>query len=161
MPSNVRGEITYQCPNFNCCTVKIWEWITNFIKKHCNEYIYISMLRLKLNHISKRMSRWAEDIGRSFEIHEPALSLCCILQIEYRQHCFHQKENCPPQMETRGELTFFCRCRRLVVILPAYFTSYQNHISCQTISSLRWRSYCISFQALGLRSVYIRWCISL
>ena len=31
MPINVWDEITYPFPNFNGCTVKVWEWISNFI----------------------------------------------------------------------------------------------------------------------------------
>ena len=40
-------------PNFNGCTVEVWEWISNFITLYngCN---YLSMLRLQSNHVSKR-----------------------------------------------------------------------------------------------------------
>ena len=31
MPSKMSDEITYPFPNFNGCTVKIWEWISIFI----------------------------------------------------------------------------------------------------------------------------------
>ena len=30
MPSKVWDEITYPFPNFNGCTVELWEWISNF-----------------------------------------------------------------------------------------------------------------------------------
>ena len=30
MPNEVRDEITYPFPNFNVCTVEVWEWISNF-----------------------------------------------------------------------------------------------------------------------------------
>ena len=31
MPSKVWNEITYPFPNFNSCTIEVWEWISNFI----------------------------------------------------------------------------------------------------------------------------------
>ena len=31
MPSKVWDEITYPFPNFNGCTVEVWEWISKFI----------------------------------------------------------------------------------------------------------------------------------
>ena len=31
MPSNVWDEITYPFPNFNGCTVKVWDWLNNCI----------------------------------------------------------------------------------------------------------------------------------
>ena len=31
MPSKMWNEISYPFPNFNCCTVEVWEWINNFI----------------------------------------------------------------------------------------------------------------------------------
>ena len=31
MPSKVWDKITYPFPNFNGCTVEVWEWISNFI----------------------------------------------------------------------------------------------------------------------------------
>ena len=31
VPSKVKGEITYPFPNFNGCTVEVWELIGNFI----------------------------------------------------------------------------------------------------------------------------------
>ena len=53
MPCKVWDEITYPFPNFNSCTVEVWEWISNFISLYngCN---YLSMLGLKLINISKR-----------------------------------------------------------------------------------------------------------
>ena len=47
-PSKVWGEITFQT-----CTAEAWGWISNF---H-NGCIYLSMLGLKLNHVSKRGHR--------------------------------------------------------------------------------------------------------
>ena len=31
MPSKVWDEITDPFPNFNGCTIEVWEWISNFI----------------------------------------------------------------------------------------------------------------------------------
>ena len=31
MSNKVWDEITYPFPNFNCSTVEVWEWISNFI----------------------------------------------------------------------------------------------------------------------------------
>ena len=31
MPSEVWDEITYPFPNFNGCTVEVWEWVSNFV----------------------------------------------------------------------------------------------------------------------------------
>ena len=47
------SEITYPFPNFNGATVGVWEWISNFIP-HYNGCNYLSMIRLKLNHVSER-----------------------------------------------------------------------------------------------------------
>ena len=30
-PNKVWDEITYPFPNFNGCTIEVWEWISNFI----------------------------------------------------------------------------------------------------------------------------------
>ena len=52
MPSKVWGEITYPFPNFNGCTVEVWEWINHFtFYNGCN---YASVLGLKLIYVSKR-----------------------------------------------------------------------------------------------------------
>ena len=55
MLSQVWDEITYPFPNFNGCTMEVWEWISNFIPhtlyNGCN---YLPMLGLKLIHVSKR-----------------------------------------------------------------------------------------------------------
>ena len=31
IPNKVWDEFTYQFPNFNGCTIEVWEWISNFI----------------------------------------------------------------------------------------------------------------------------------
>ena len=48
-------EITYSFLNFNGATVEVSGWITNFTPPFfsCD---YLSMLRLKLNHVSKRVN---------------------------------------------------------------------------------------------------------
>ena len=33
MPNKVWNEIFYPFPNFNDCTVEVWEWISNFISQ--------------------------------------------------------------------------------------------------------------------------------
>ena len=33
-------EVTHPFPNFNVCTLKVWEWISNFIP-HCTEHLII------------------------------------------------------------------------------------------------------------------------
>ena len=47
-------EITYPFSNFNGCTVEVLEWISYFIPHFYNGCNNLSMLGLKLNHISKR-----------------------------------------------------------------------------------------------------------
>ena len=53
-------EITYLSTNFNGLTVDVWECINKYIIYHsaCD---YLSMVGLKLNHISKR-GRWAQCV---------------------------------------------------------------------------------------------------
>ena len=51
MPSKVKDEITDPFPNFNGCTVKVWQWISNF-PTPCNGCNYFSMLGLNLTHVS-------------------------------------------------------------------------------------------------------------
>ena len=46
------GEITYPFPNVNDVTVEIWDWINNFISI-CGACNYLTMLELKLIHVSK------------------------------------------------------------------------------------------------------------
>ena len=47
-------KITYSFPNFNGCTVEVWEWISNFIPHFTGHVItYPSMLGLELIHVSK------------------------------------------------------------------------------------------------------------
>ena len=48
---NVWDEITYPFPNFNSVAVEVWEWIGNFMSHRICEYL--SMLRLKWNHVNK------------------------------------------------------------------------------------------------------------
>ena len=53
-------EITYPFPNFNGCTVEIWEWISNLMTTQfhptlCWSCDYLCMLVSNLIHISKRV----------------------------------------------------------------------------------------------------------
>ena len=50
----ILDEITYPFPNFNGAAVEVWEWISNFIP----HFMKRVMLRLKLNHVSKRGPWW-------------------------------------------------------------------------------------------------------
>ena len=50
MPSKVCDEVTYLFPNFNGCTVEVWEWRSNFIPHF---KMYVSVLGLTLILISK------------------------------------------------------------------------------------------------------------
>ena len=46
MSSKEWDKITYPIPNFNECTIEVWEWINNF-SLHLR-MIYLSMIGLKL-----------------------------------------------------------------------------------------------------------------
>ena len=48
-------EITYPSPNFNGCTVEVWEWISNTLYQACD---YLSLLGLKLIRVSERGPSW-------------------------------------------------------------------------------------------------------
>ena len=48
---NVWDEITYPFLNFNGFAVEVWEWISNFGAHRV--YDYLTMLGLKLIHVSK------------------------------------------------------------------------------------------------------------
>ena len=50
----VWDEITYPIRNFNGCTVEVWEKDKQFHPTLYNGCNYLSMLGLKLNHVSKR-----------------------------------------------------------------------------------------------------------
>ena len=54
MPDKVWIEITYPFPNFNGATIEVLEWINKFNLTFYNGCKYLSMLGLKLNHVSKR-----------------------------------------------------------------------------------------------------------
>ena len=49
MPIKMWNKITYPFPNFHGATVEVWEFDPHIIR-----YNYLSMLELKLNHVSKR-----------------------------------------------------------------------------------------------------------
>ena len=48
---SVGCSITYPFPNFNGCTVEVWEWISNSIFTYYDKYNYLSTLELKLIHV--------------------------------------------------------------------------------------------------------------
>ena len=54
MPSKMWDEITYSYPNFNGCTVEVWELDKWFHLTLYNTWNYLSMLGLKLIQVSKR-----------------------------------------------------------------------------------------------------------
>ena len=56
MPRKVCDDIIYLFPNFNGVTFVVLEWTSNFPTLYdvCD---YISMLRLKLTHISKNVAQ--------------------------------------------------------------------------------------------------------
>ena len=58
MPSKVRDKFTYPLPNFNVCTVEVWEWIRNFIPHFYAGCNYLSTLGSKLIHVNKRGPEW-------------------------------------------------------------------------------------------------------
>ena len=53
MPTKVWYEIIYPVPNFNGCTVDVWEWNTNF-SPHFVDVNYLSMLGLSYSILVKR-----------------------------------------------------------------------------------------------------------
>ena len=63
-------EIIYPIPNFNGCTVEVWEWKSNFVLG-CN---FLSMLGLKVDHVSKRGPRNPDKYTQGYNI---ARFLCC------------------------------------------------------------------------------------
>ena len=55
-------EITYPFLNFNGATVEVLEWINNIIPHITTGCNYLSMLGLKLNHVSKSGHWWLIEI---------------------------------------------------------------------------------------------------
>ena len=53
MPSKVWDEVTNSFPNFNDCTVEVWEWTSNFIPQLMIDVICLSMMELKLIYVIK------------------------------------------------------------------------------------------------------------
>ena len=47
-------KITNQFLNFNGATFEVWEWISNFFSHFFGGDDYLSMLQLRLTHVSKR-----------------------------------------------------------------------------------------------------------
>ena len=65
MPCKLWDEITYPFLNFNDCTVEVYEWISNFVPHFIYVCNYLTMLGLKLNHVSKSgprlVSSWSSQ----------------------------------------------------------------------------------------------------
>ena len=57
------NEITYPFPNFNGGTVEVWEWISDIIPHFTGACDYLSMLGLKLIHISEWCPMWSNYQG--------------------------------------------------------------------------------------------------
>ena len=80
IPSKMRDEINHPLPNFNVCTIEVWEWMNSLDPRLCNEQNYLSMLGLKLNHVSERGSMWCLThwvIGDLAEIRSNFEADCC------------------------------------------------------------------------------------
>ena len=56
MAGEVWDEITYPVPNFNGCTVEVWEWIRNFIPHFVMDVITHPCRDLN-GHVSKKGSQ--------------------------------------------------------------------------------------------------------
>ena len=54
-------DISYPFPNFNSATVEVWEWI-NALIPHFYVRDNVSMLELKLIHVSKRGPCWCFEL---------------------------------------------------------------------------------------------------
>ena len=54
MPSKVWDEIIYPFPNFNGCSIEVWEWISNFITHIVIDVITYSCWDQKLIYVSKK-----------------------------------------------------------------------------------------------------------
>ena len=79
----VWDEITYSFPNFNGCTVEVWERINNFNPHFIMGGNYLSMLGLKLIHVSKRGHRYHGCCCLqlwSHSKHSTDLTACCIIR---------------------------------------------------------------------------------
>ena len=72
MPSNVWDKIVYPFPNFNGCTVEVWQWLVIF--SHTLQCVYLlSMQHLTLNHVSK----WGPRFVTTMAIFDVSLRHCC------------------------------------------------------------------------------------
>ena len=57
MPSKMWGEITYPFLNFNCVSIEIYDWISNFVPHLIINIATNPSMGSKLNHIGKRGPR--------------------------------------------------------------------------------------------------------
>ena len=56
-PLKMWGETMYSLPNFNCCTVGVWEWISNFIPQFTGHVFDLNKLH-KLR-FGSRLIKWS------------------------------------------------------------------------------------------------------
>ena len=73
MPSTLWDQITYPFPNFNGCTVEVWEWTSHvdhlILYNECN---YLSMLSSRLIRVSERVPlQWHHNGLNSVSNHQP------------------------------------------------------------------------------------------
>ena len=62
MSSQVGDEITYPFPNFNGCTVEVWEWISNFTLHSKMDVIdYPSWIKIFKVMLAKRAQQCVTD----------------------------------------------------------------------------------------------------
>ena len=75
MSSKVYDEITFAFPYVKDATVKVWEWVSNFIL-HFNGCNYLSILGWKLIHLSKRGPRYVHIFSMGWKHRLVANGLC-------------------------------------------------------------------------------------
>ena len=67
MSGKVCGEITYHIPNFNGCTVQVWEWMSNFTQHFIMDVIiYLSMFGKKGHRRLMMMSGYIPKMSGEF-----------------------------------------------------------------------------------------------
>ena len=74
--NHIRDGITDSFLNFNGATIEVYKWISNFALHFTGACDYLSMLGLRLNHVSKRGHRWRICASRSSLAWEMGGHLC-------------------------------------------------------------------------------------
>ena len=101
MPSTVWDEITYPFPNFNGCTVEVWEWMCNIILYFIIDVITVypvagvyKVITIVLNGNTQNMIEFPEDNisrdGIGDKHHQSALVLCKYILSIYVYHIMAQ-----------------------------------------------------------------------